>query len=80
MKGMQYVYRDSDGKLKIAMSTKLFLGICVLFLALPLIAFIQWIYHIFTNNATWITKEKYHRIKMNEYKRKAHKKTQAHKK
>lgn len=60
MKEYTDVYIDSKGELKLAMNTEMFLGICLIFWALPLIALICWLWHFFTGNAKTITKKDYY--------------------
>ena len=75
MKGVKYVYKDSKGELRIAMSGDLLVGICILFWILPIFALIQFIWHFFTDNTTLVKEEEYYKIRMNESIKKAHKKT-----
>lgn len=71
MKEYIEAYKTSKGELYLAMSTELFLGICLIFWALPLIALGYWIWHLFSDNSMLITKIDYYKQKMNYHKKQA---------
>lgn len=69
MKQYINVYRNSKGELNLALDAELLCGIFLIFLFLPLIGIVFYLWHFITGNTMLVTKEDYYKQRAEYHKR-----------